>query len=77
MHFTPTFLPTQILWGCSGSKPSEVAISFIYSFENRFEGGIYWIDGNFSERVEATFQHMLEVIYFILFLCTSVFHIAF
>ena len=77
MHFTPTFLRTQILWGCSSSKPSEVAISFIYSFCNRFEGGIYWIDGNFSEGVEASFQNMLEVIYFVvLFVCTSAFHIA-
>ena len=63
MHFTPTFLCTQILWGCSGSKPSEVAISFIYSFENRFVGGIYWIDGNFSG-VEASLQNMFKVIIF-------------
>ena len=77
MHFTPTFLHTQILWGCSGSKPSEVAISFIYSFDNCFEGGIYWIDGNFSEGVEASFQNILKVIYFVvLFVFTSAFHIA-
>ena len=66
MHFTPIFLHTQILWGCSGSKPSEVAISFIYSFYNRFEGGIYWNDGNFSEGVEASFQNMFKVIYIVI-----------
>ncbi|KAL5481435.1 hypothetical protein EMCRGX_G021589 [Ephydatia muelleri] len=59
---TTTSSNVQILWGCSGSKPSEVAISFIYSFDNRFEGGIYWIDGNFSEGVEASFQNILKVL---------------
>ena len=33
----------QILRGCPGVKPSEVAIDFIHSYYKHFSGGIFWV----------------------------------